>query len=197
MAAKAALMGDRQIFDEIDAADDPAGVKALGRCVKNFDDQLWKEHLEEIAFEVVKQKFAADAAARGVLLSTGDAIIAEAAPNDRIWGIGLSMTDSRVQDPAQWQGRNFLGQALMRARDHLRRGAVAAAEASSEQPGSREVAGASADAESAVEASEAVGSASVVASGKDEAASACSASTSVDGVCAPSKARRRRRWQQA
>jgi hypothetical protein len=70
--------------------------------------------------EVVRQKFASDRDLRAVLLSTGDKILAEAAPNDCIWGIGLSVKDGRVQDPSQWQGQNVLGTALMQAREHFR-----------------------------------------------------------------------------
>merc|ERR1719150_2738295 len=66
------------------------------------------------------QKFESDKKLRELLLSTGNKILAEAAPNDCIWGIGLSRTDPRVKDPAQWCGRNILGTALMRTRDHLR-----------------------------------------------------------------------------
>ena len=54
------------------------------------------------------------------LLATGDAIIAECSPNDRIWGIGLALDDPRHQDVAQWQGESILGRALMRVRDTLR-----------------------------------------------------------------------------
>ena len=56
------------------------------------------------------------------LLVTGDALIAECSPNDRIWGIGLPLDDPRCQDPAQWQGESILGRALMRVRDTLRNG---------------------------------------------------------------------------
>merc|ERR1712048_873984 len=55
-----------------------------------------------------------------LLLSTGRSIIAEAAPNDPIWGIGLALKDTRAKDPKHWCGRNVLGHALMRARAHLR-----------------------------------------------------------------------------
>merc|ERR1712194_411400 len=120
MATKAVLMGDKDIWKDIEAAEDPAAVKKLGRRVKNFNEQLWQYHLDEIAFEVVKQKFAADATCRKILMSTGEATLAETAPNDPIWGIGLATTDGRVQDPSKWKGRNVLGQALMRARDHFR-----------------------------------------------------------------------------
>jgi len=120
MVTKAALMGDAKSFKAITDAPDPKACKALGRGVQGFDQKLWERHLEEVAFEVMRQKFASSANLREVLLSTGDAILAEAAPYDAIWGIGLSGNDERVKDPSTWQGRNILGYALMRARDHLR-----------------------------------------------------------------------------
>jgi len=119
MATKAALMGDIEMFNEIAKADDPKSCKALGRGVRNFDEALWNAHLEDVAFEVVRQKFEAEKSLRLVLLSTGNKILAEAAPNDRIWGIGLRSDDGRIQDPTQWLGRNVLGNALMRTREHL------------------------------------------------------------------------------
>lgn len=120
MASKATLMGDLEIFNEIDAARDPKSCKALGRGVRDFDDDLWQRHLEEVAFEVVRQKFMSEKRLRELLLSTGAKILVEAAPNDRIWGAGLPLSDGRIRDPSQWQGRNILGYALMRARDHIR-----------------------------------------------------------------------------
>jgi ribA/ribD-fused uncharacterized protein len=120
MAVKAALMGDLEAWHNIDAADDPKSVKAFGRGVRNFDDQVWMNHLEDIAFDVVRQKFEADKKCRELLLSTGDAIIAEAAPNDCIWGIGLATSDDRAYHPDQWLGRNVLGYALMKVRELIR-----------------------------------------------------------------------------
>lgn len=119
MVTKAALMGDLESFAVIDAAKSPKECKSLGRKVRNFDDELWNLHLEEVAFEVVRQKFAANDTLAKILLSTGRAILAEAAANDMIWGIGLPATDLRANDPSQWRGRNILGFALMRVRDEL------------------------------------------------------------------------------
>lgn len=120
MLAKAAMMGDEEMFHEIAAATNPKDCKALGRGIRKFDQELWSRHLDQLAFEVVKHKFNANKALRAVLLSTGDAILAEAAPNDGIWGIGLSLSDDRVLDPSQWCGQNVLGTALMKARSYLR-----------------------------------------------------------------------------
>jgi len=122
MLTKAALMGDLDIFRAIAAASQPVKAKALGRRVHPWDQGRWDKHLEEVAFEVVRQKFAANRELREVLLSTGTATIAEATRNDRIWGIGLNVGEAGVNDPRQWRGRNVLGFALMRVRELLQRG---------------------------------------------------------------------------
>jgi len=120
MLAKAALMGDAETFQLIAKAEHASECKKLGRAVHPFDQELWNEHIEEVAFEVVRQKFEADASIRKVLLSTGEIVLAEAAPNDRIWGVGLKLGDPRLQDEQTWQGQNVLGKALMKARAHIR-----------------------------------------------------------------------------
>eukprot|EP00403_Amphidinium_massartii_P016330 CAMPEP_0178416156 /NCGR_PEP_ID=MMETSP0689_2-20121128/23918_1 /TAXON_ID=160604 /ORGANISM="Amphidinium massartii, Strain CS-259" /LENGTH=497 /DNA_ID=CAMNT_0020037491 /DNA_START=23 /DNA_END=1516 /DNA_ORIENTATION=- len=120
MATKAALMGDEEIFKEIEKSTDPGACKKLGRGVRNFNEDLWLERLEDIAFEVVKQKFCSSKALKELLLKTGDVRIAEAAPGDCIWGIGMGCSDPHAQDPTMWKGRNVLGEALMKARDHIR-----------------------------------------------------------------------------
>ena len=63
-----------------------------------------------------------------VLLATGDAVLAEAAPNDSIWSIGIVDAGTqdperllRIQDPGRWPPRaaNILGWALMEVRRAL------------------------------------------------------------------------------
>lgn len=120
MLTKAALMKDRESFEEMIKTKDPAAVKALGRSVSPWNQELWDAHLEAVAFEVVRQKFASSRQLRDLLFSTGDHVIAEATRNDSIWGIGINVDDPRVQDQKEWRGRNVLGFALMRVREHLR-----------------------------------------------------------------------------
>lgn len=55
------------------------------------------------------------------LLSTEQKILVEASPYDKLWGIGLSENSSGVDNPLNWQGRNFLGFALMEVREKLRK----------------------------------------------------------------------------
>ena len=120
MATKALMMGDLESFQAISTAGDLQSAKAYGRGVRNSDQNLWTMHLADIAIDVVRQKFEADDECRQVLMTTGDKILAEAAPYDKIWGIGLRLNDARVHDPGQWQGKRVLGFALMKVRDHLR-----------------------------------------------------------------------------
>jgi ribA/ribD-fused uncharacterized protein len=54
------------------------------------------------------------------LLATGDTVLVEASPVDRIWGIGLAANDPRAEDPSNWPRLNLLGFALMKARHSLR-----------------------------------------------------------------------------
>eukprot|EP01050_Picozoa_sp_SAG11_P031109 SAG11_NODE_9508_length_905_cov_26.538462_2_plen_71_part_01 len=54
------------------------------------------------------------------LLRTGRRLLAEAAPRDRQWGVGLAMGDPRLRTPSQWRGANVLGWALMQAWSRLR-----------------------------------------------------------------------------
>lgn len=58
------------------------------------------------------------------LKSTGDAILAECAVKDHIWGIGLSMKDPDRLDVKKWHGTNLLGYALMIVRERVRRAKI-------------------------------------------------------------------------
>jgi hypothetical protein len=52
-------------------------------------------------------------------METADKEIVEASPKDKIWGIGLHYDDERIHDKSQWQGKNWLGEAIMRVREQL------------------------------------------------------------------------------
>ena len=74
----------------------------------------------DIVVEGNKAKFSQNPETREFLLSTGDAIIAEASPYDTIWGIGLGRDEAMKGTVGQWKGENLLGCALMDVRDWLR-----------------------------------------------------------------------------
>lgn len=120
MAEKARLFCDDVALAQILIAPDPKTAKALGRTVRGFDDIVWKSNARRIVTEGNVHKFGQNRELKEFLLSTGDAVIVEAAPRDQIWGIGLGQDNPRAQDPKQWRGQNLLGFALMDVRDQLR-----------------------------------------------------------------------------
>lgn len=94
-------------------------IKALGRRVKNFDEAKWNTVKAEIMTRGILLKFSQNVTIRNLLIATGDSILAEAAPRDKIWGIGLSETAARQLSPEQWPGQNLLGRSLMQVRTEI------------------------------------------------------------------------------
>ena len=77
-------------------------------------------HINEIAYNVLYQKFTSNDELTQLLLNTNNNIIAEATENDNIWGIGLNINDSKVENPDEWLGKNILGYTLMNVRDTIK-----------------------------------------------------------------------------
>lgn len=95
MASKAALMGDRETLEKILKEKNPAKQKALGRLVKNFDQALWDEVRSEVVYYGNLWKFSQNLNLKKFLLGfPRNTIFAEAAPWDKIWGIGLGQHQS-------------------------------------------------------------------------------------------------------
>ncbi|MEU8589588.1 NADAR family protein [Streptomyces sp. NPDC048664] len=120
MASKARLFGDAEAERGAVAAANPALAKKAGRLVRGFDELVWQRERFAIVVEGSVHKFAAHTDLRDFLLGTGDRVLVEASPMDRIWGIGLAAADERADDPLRWRGANLLGFALMEARERLR-----------------------------------------------------------------------------
>jgi ribA/ribD-fused uncharacterized protein len=119
MVGKALLFGDESIAQRMLATSTPGAVKALGRQVPGFDEATWDAHRFGLVTDGNVAKFGQHPELRDYLLRTGDRVLVEASPVDRIWGIGLTAADPRASDPSHWRGRNLLGFALMRAREIL------------------------------------------------------------------------------
>ncbi|MEV0783024.1 NADAR family protein [Streptomyces sp. NPDC050423] len=125
MAGKARLFGDAGAAEAAVAAKSPAEAKKVGRLVRGFDEAVWERERYGLVVAGSRHKFGQDPALREFLLGTGERVLVEASPMDRIWGIGLAADDPRAQDPAAWRGLNLLGFALMDARSGLRAAAGA------------------------------------------------------------------------
>lgn len=121
MAHKAALFGDHECKEQILQSSDPKHIKALGRLVKGFNEAIWDQFKYSIVVNGNWYKFSQNQALREFLMSTGDSILVEASPADKIWGIGLASDHEHAKNPLMWQGQNLLGFALMEVRDELNR----------------------------------------------------------------------------
>lgn len=119
MYQKAICFHDDTVAAQILGTDDVAQIKALGRLVKNYNDNHWNGVRQIIVYNGLYAKFSQNDDLKAQLLATGDALLAECAVKDRIWGIGLSMHDSNRLDRSKWNGQNLLGYALMMVRSKL------------------------------------------------------------------------------
>lgn len=120
MWQKARLMGDAKKESQILAASTPRRAKELGGEVKPYDGALWDAVREQMVYYGVREKFMANEPERNLLLSTGSALLAEASPYDKVWGVGMTADDPRFANPAKWEGENLLGRACMRGRADIR-----------------------------------------------------------------------------
>jgi ribA/ribD-fused uncharacterized protein len=119
MYQKAQLFGDSIAAQRLLSAGNPGQAKAIGREVQGFNEETWLAHRFEIVVSTNIAKFGANSDIREFLLNTGNRVLVEASPVDKIWGIGLAEDNPACQNPNLWKGENLLGFALMEARDQL------------------------------------------------------------------------------
>jgi ribA/ribD-fused uncharacterized protein len=87
MAEKARVFGDEETRQLILKASTPKEIKDLGRCVRGFDEERWRQCRELVVLKGSLLKFAQNASMLRFLLSTRGMLV-EASPYDTIWGIG-------------------------------------------------------------------------------------------------------------
>ena len=120
MYKKAICFKDENIANQILAEKNVAKIKELGRLVSDYDEHIWNGVRQIIIYEGLLAKFSQNEFLKSRLLDTKNSTLVECAVKDRIWGIGLSMTDPKRLMPTEWQGQNLLGYALMLVRDRLK-----------------------------------------------------------------------------
>ena len=98
-------------------------VTGAGQGARTSGERLRQRDVDRHRWEIVVSgslaKFTSDPALTAYLVGTGDAVLVEASPHDRIWGIGLTADDARAAVPSRWRGLNLLGFALMEARSRI------------------------------------------------------------------------------
>jgi len=112
-------MGDPACAQKILKQSDPKKIKALGRQVKNWNQELWDQNKVTIVTEGLRAKFEQNPILAEKLRATGQTTLVEAAHYDRIWGIGLRATHPDAKKPDQWLGQNLLGKCLMQVRQAI------------------------------------------------------------------------------
>lgn len=119
MYRKAICFGDEAVSKNILSTDDASQIKTLGRQVKNYDEHIWNGIRQIVVYKGLLAKFSQNEDLKDRLKSTGEAILAECAVKDLIWGVGLSMKDPNRFDKTKWKGQNLLGYTLMMVRECL------------------------------------------------------------------------------
>src|SRR6266545_3989606 len=116
MAGKARLFADAEGLAAVVTAPSTGAAKAAGRKVRGFDEGRWAAARYDLIVAGNLAKFGQHADLREFLLTTGDRVLVEASPFDRIWGIGMGPNNPAALRPSAWRGQNLLGFALMEVR---------------------------------------------------------------------------------
>lgn len=120
MAGKALVFNDDDVFNAIMLETNPRKHKELGRQVRDFDPDLWNLVARAIVHQGNVAKFTSTEKLNQYLLGTDDLYLVEGAVYDAVWGVKLAWDDPKIEDPANWQGTNWLGETLMQVRDEVR-----------------------------------------------------------------------------
>ena len=121
MYKKALLFDDLEIAKAIMNTSSPKEHQALGRQVKNFNLDIWNKHARDIVYQGNLLKFKQNPKLLSELLATGDKILVEASPIDRIWGIGLDEEQAMKTPETEWKGSNWLGETLTKVKQHFQK----------------------------------------------------------------------------
>ncbi len=120
MSEKAKLFKDDKMYQLILKETSQKKIKGYGRKIKNFNSEEWDKNKINIVVQGNILKFSQNEDLKQFLIETGDKILVEASPTDRIWGIGLDQYDPDSRNPLKWKGENLLGFSLMKVRDIIK-----------------------------------------------------------------------------
>ena len=89
-AQKALLFNDVATADKIMLSDSALECKELGKSVRGFKDDVWKEEVEKLCFPSILAKFRDNPCLAEMLFSTKNQSIVEAS-FDTMWGTGIPL----------------------------------------------------------------------------------------------------------
>ena len=124
MSRKVLLAGRYDLNEMIMKTEDPEEIKKYAGP-EYFTDYAKIQHIwEAVRYDAVKfavrQKCLQNPEVMDALLQTGNALLAECAGRDRVWGIGINLHDHKWKDVSNWKGDNLLGRILMELRMEFR-----------------------------------------------------------------------------
>lgn len=102
----------------------PFLAKKIGRTVQNFDEKIWNIESYNFMVKGLLEKFKQNLDLKNKLIQTNEAILVEASPYDKKWGIGMKQETAWTYDQKSFDKilneRNLLGKALMEVRSKLK-----------------------------------------------------------------------------
>ena len=116
MFRKAKCFKDSATADLVLQTDDPVKAKQLGKTVKDFQVETWREVRNRFMEEGLSAKFNQNPELKKALKDTGSKIMVEANPRDTYWGVGLSLDNDEIWNSHNWKGKNILGKLLVELR---------------------------------------------------------------------------------
>jgi len=118
MYCKAVMFNDISIAKKILHTDSPKTQRALGRKVKNYNDNAWSNVRYNCVVVGNYYKFQ-DEILKHKLLELYPRVFVEASEVDLIWGIGRGEDYPKITDPKTWRGKNLLGKAITEVAGHI------------------------------------------------------------------------------
>ena len=92
-------------------------IKNLGKEEKKFKQAVWESESDKILFIGLTAKFSQNEKLLVFLKATGETLLAEGNPHDRLFGVELSFRDKDLWKQEGWKSKNKLGIALMKVRE--------------------------------------------------------------------------------
>jgi ribA/ribD-fused uncharacterized protein len=119
MYRKAILFGDNDVAKKIMNSSRPSWHRMLGKQITGFDKKKWHDHCRTFSLEGNLAKFSQNPVLKEALMQSAGKFFAEASPYDRVWGIGLSLSNPQNLVRANWRGKNWAGESLDATRKEL------------------------------------------------------------------------------
>lgn len=113
MMAKASIFNDAVQLELMAKSHDVKALKAHGRDVLGFNQEIWDSVCIPIVTIGTYYKAVQSDDMWAFTNDMGEREYVEGSPHDDIWGVGLAWNDPKIEDKANWRGENKLGTCWM------------------------------------------------------------------------------------